>query len=296
MSKMAKRWRQEDDMGDVAIGYTYVGEDGVSLPVLYQQGAFNIPGDVVFVNAGGQRVRLRIDKARSVTQIAKALDSFFESGGTVKGRFNSVPAKPMMAGDLSRELVAVTKDLIAAKMDSAQAKAAVIRTASKVVSLLDSLDKILSAAYYGDKGDFDGALHELRFNHIRQAMDRLNTGDLLSLLKRMERAEKARSASTSRKATKVTRATIKSILKRMKLDGKADIDGQYVEFWPTAFATGQDDEGWDEGRELAEKAAEAFAKAIGGSVWTNQSYWRVRWKGEEIDMGDWNDPGSRWHY
>ena len=120
MSKLVKRWTQEDGAGGVAIGYTYVGDSAdLPIPVIYESwagrgGSFDVPGDVVFINARGQRVRPRMDKARSARDVVKMLDAFFESGGDVKGSFNSVPAKSIVeASEAARELVMAAKELAA---------------------------------------------------------------------------------------------------------------------------------------------------------------------------------------
>ena len=97
--------------------------------------------------------------------------------------------------------------------------------------------------------------------------------------------------------TKITLATIKSILKKMNLLDRVKVTGQDVEFWPENFAKSEDRDDWHDGDRRAEKAAKAFAKVLGdASISSNGSYYRVRWKGEFLDMGDWNDKGSRWHY
>ena len=91
---------------------------------------------------------------------------------------------------------------------------------------------------------------------------------------------------------RITKSTAKSVLKKLGLLDKADVDSQDVEFWPENFS---DD--FHDGYDMAESAAKAFAKAMGGlSIWTNGSYFRVRYKGAFLDMGDWNMPSSRWHY
>jgi hypothetical protein len=98
-------------------------------------------------------------------------------------------------------------------------------------------------------------------------------------------------------AKAVTRATIKSILKKMNLLDKVDITGRDVEFWPERFTESDERKDWHEGDRLADRASSAFAKALGNATITsNGSYYRVRWKGETLDMGDFNDRGSRWHY
>jgi hypothetical protein len=92
--------------------------------------------------------------------------------------------------------------------------------------------------------------------------------------------------------TRITKNTVKAVLRRLGLLKQAKITGQDVEFWPEDFS---DD--WHEGYDMAESAAKAFAEAMGDlSIWTNHSYFRVRYKGEFLDMGDWNMPSSRWHY
>jgi hypothetical protein len=92
---------------------------------------------------------------------------------------------------------------------------------------------------------------------------------------------------------KITRATVKSVLKKMGLKpDQYELDASDVTFWPESFS---DD--WHKGDRLAKKAAMAFSKALGGlSIKTNQSKYWVRWRGEFIDMGEWGDPSSRWHY
>ena len=100
------------------------------------------------------------------------------------------------------------------------------------------------------------------------------------------------------KPKKVTRATVKAILKKMKLkpDQYEMSGGDTVTFWPEMYS---DD--WHKGDRLAEKYAKQFAAILGGkkkrvTISSNGSKYWVRWKGEEIDMGDWNNPASRWHY
>ena len=91
---------------------------------------------------------------------------------------------------------------------------------------------------------------------------------------------------------RITKNTAKSVLKKLGLLDKAEVGSRDVEFWPESFS---DD--FHDGYDMAESAANAFAKAMGGlSTWTNGSYFRVRYKGEFIDMGDFNMPSSRWHY
>jgi hypothetical protein len=225
MSKLVKRWEQKDDVGSHAIGFTYVSDmSDLPVPVFYESwagrgGGFDVQGDVVFVRADGRRVRLRFDRARSDRQVVQILDKFFESGGIVKGNFNSVPARSILetrAASISREILA----------------------ARELVSRAIAADEI-----------------------------------------------------------KITLSTVKSILKKMNLEDKADISGREVEFWPENFANSEDPADWHDGDKLAERAAKAFAKALGGaSIVSNGNYHRVRWKGESLDMGDWNDKGSRWHY
>jgi hypothetical protein len=94
------------------------------------------------------------------------------------------------------------------------------------------------------------------------------------------------------KEKRVTRATIKAVLRKMGLKPDQYELGRDVTFWPENFG-----DNWHEGDEIAEKYAHEFSKIMGGlTIRSNGSKYWVRWKGETPDMGDWNDPGSRWHY
>ena len=91
--------------------------------------------------------------------------------------------------------------------------------------------------------------------------------------------------------TKITKNTVKAVLRKLGLLDKVKIDSQYVLFYPDAFS---DDP--DEGRDMAQSAARAFSKAMGGLTIKGTAPWRVQYKGQSLDMGDWNMPSSRWHY
>ena len=81
------------------------------------------------------------------------------------------------------------REISAKPLDARGIKNDTMRATGKAVSALYKLDIDLADSYHGDKGKFDAALHELRFNHIRQAMELLNSGDLLNLIKKMEKNE-----------------------------------------------------------------------------------------------------------
>ena len=68
-------------------------------------------------------------------------------------------------------------------------KKEVMTETGKAVEALYHLDIALSKLYVGDKGTADTALATLRNEHIRKALDSLNTGDLLDLVDAIENTE-----------------------------------------------------------------------------------------------------------
>ena len=121
-------------------------------------------------------------------------------------------------------------------------------------------------------------------------------------IERELRLLKAKVASLEERvaAKKITRATVKSALRKMGLSpDEYDMSGKTVTFWPTD----RDPETGDRirgGRSLddAEDLAVKLDKMLGGGnrLTSNGYKWMLDWSGNRKDMGDWNDPSSRWHY
>ena len=89
---------------------------------------------------------------------------------------------------------------------------------------------------------------------------------------------------------RITKATIKAALKTIDTDGlTVELDSETVTFWYDSC---------DEAQEAkARTACEAVCKASGvKNTSGNGSKLWVNFKREPVDMGDWNDRSSRWHY
>lgn len=91
---------------------------------------------------------------------------------------------------------------------------------------------------------------------------------------------------------RITKNTVKSVLKKLDLLDKAELSGTDVTFWPEKFS---DD--WHKGYDMAQHAAHTFSHVLDDlPVRSTGNHFTVRYKGEFIDMGDFDMPSSRWHY
>ncbi len=86
---------------------------------------------------------------------------------------------------------------------------------------------------------------------------------------------------------KATRATIKSLMKKLSVpEDKYELSSDDVTIWFT-----------DIGQKKAKWIMNKLQKSIPNSTITGNGskYW-LKYKGASLDMGDWNDASSRWHY
>lgn len=91
---------------------------------------------------------------------------------------------------------------------------------------------------------------------------------------------------------RITKNTVKSVLNKLDLLDKVELSSTDVTFWPENFS-----EDWHEGYDMAQHAAHTFSHVLDDlPVRSTGNHFTVRYKGEFIDMGEFNMPSSRWHY
>lgn len=87
----------------------------------------------------------------------------------------------------------------------------------------------------------------------------------------------------------ITKATAKKAVRLhcSEIDSdKVKIDSETVTIWFDLDSA-----------EAAEKAAQAVASECGGcTIMGNGSKWDVYYRRQPVDLGDYNDKSSRWHY
>lgn len=96
---------------------------------------------------------------------------------------------------------------------------------------------------------------------------------------------------------RITKATVKAALKAIDTEGlTVELDSETVTFWYSE--RDKDYETPHEEREAkASAACDAICKATGAtSTSSNGAKMWINYKREPVDMGDWNDRSSRWHY
>ena len=86
---------------------------------------------------------------------------------------------------------------------------------------------------------------------------------------------------------KATKATIKSMMKKLKVpESDYELDSDTVTMWYDLDNSNK-----------VEKVMKALHKVLGsGKLSNNGSKFWLQYKGKSVDMGDWNDATSRWHY
>lgn len=96
---------------------------------------------------------------------------------------------------------------------------------------------------------------------------------------------------------RITKATVQAALKKIDTEGlTVELDSETVTFW---YA--EQDKEYDLPHEVreakAQAACEAVCQATGAQNTSGNGYklW-VNYKREPVDMGDYNDRTSRWHY
>ncbi len=89
---------------------------------------------------------------------------------------------------------------------------------------------------------------------------------------------------------RVTKATVTAALKKIDTEGlTVEVDSETVTFWY--------DSADEASTEKAREAAKAICDATGASTTMNNgSKMWVSYKRAPVDMGDYNDKSSRWHY
>lgn len=96
---------------------------------------------------------------------------------------------------------------------------------------------------------------------------------------------------------RITKATVKAALKGLDVEGLTiELDSETAIVWYNE--SGKDYETPCEEREAkASAVVDAIRLATGvKNVSGNGAHFRVNYKSEPMDMGDFNDPSSRWHY
>lgn len=89
---------------------------------------------------------------------------------------------------------------------------------------------------------------------------------------------------------KVTKATAKKLARRHASAIKTvEIDHETITLWFDSTD--------DEDRDAAEKAAQAISKDLGGVTIRSNGYkYDIFYRRQPVDLGDYNDRASRWHY
>ena len=96
---------------------------------------------------------------------------------------------------------------------------------------------------------------------------------------------------------KVTKATAKALVKKFVSPSLAfkvvpEIDSEEITFWPATL------EDREEVKKVAAEIIQELETVYGQRVTVQRNGFSIRifYKKQPVDMGDWNDPSSRWHY
>ncbi len=95
---------------------------------------------------------------------------------------------------------------------------------------------------------------------------------------------------------KATKATAKKLVRKHASDLATETVEDYRgEPAPKIVIDSETITIWGSGKR-EEKAASAIASDLGATVLSNGSKFDIYYRAQPLDMGEWCDPSSRWHY